>query len=267
MARKPTYTEKEFKSAYRKAKSVKELASMLNLSIPAVNYNRQKYNLSYGKPGRPISKASKKFSFKLARSYTLDTTQLELAQRFDITTQTVRNHLSKFVYRPKEYRLYPKLPVPEKISDIPYLHRLAKDLKNPKISRKKAYQRYQSAHTLTYEIAHRYMYDTSLRDLARHFHKLIPVIKKHLEKFVLYPQEYNLLKDKTIKYRGKTYSKLPPPRRIEHIKVINLLIADPEAIERPTKLLNPKLPGISRKLVTDYFTQGKRTLEEYEGIK
>ena len=251
MGRKPKYTEKAFRLAYKQVHSVKELATLLQMSAPSVRNNLHKYSLrTFDAP----LKRREKFSYQIARAYKAGITLVQLALKFKCSPAGIRAHLLKFVYNPNKYRLYPKLPKPTTIQDIPRLHRLFNDLQ--KLPKRRAYANYRNSDTsLCYEVARSYVYDVTIPELAKKYNISIRKVSKYLSLFITDPDSYSLNKNTAV-------PKLPKPRKLGHLQIINLLILEPNLLHKPTRLL--AYPGMTRKLVTDYYTKGKRTLEEYE---
>ena len=116
------YTEAGYK-AYKKAKSVKELASLLNLSLPCVHNYIQRYKVKLYSQTR-ISK----LSLRIAETFIYDVTLLDLAKKFNITKTTIRYHLEKFILYPDKYQLTSDWPPPKKIFHIKIINML---IKNP----------------------------------------------------------------------------------------------------------------------------------------
>jgi len=127
MGRKAIYTKKEFVTAYKKVKSVKELASVLNISIPTVFSYITRYNLLH-----IISEASlesNSFAFKLVKVFTYNNTVKDLSIKFKLSQSNIRYHLNKFVLYPNKYSLSKKWSPPKKISHIKVINAL---IANPK---------------------------------------------------------------------------------------------------------------------------------------
>jgi len=93
---------------------------------------------------------------------------------------------------------------------------------------------------LSRRIASMYRFDVTTVELAQKFEVSRETIYWHLRKFVLYPKRYRL----TEKY--------PPPKKVDHIKVIHALLADPKAFRNPRRLL--EIPGITREIVDSYLS-------------
>ncbi len=108
------------------------------------------------------------------------------------------------------------------------------------------------ATNFTMEIAKAFTYDNTIKDLSLKFHLSQSGIRAQLRKLILYPDTYCL---------SENWS---PPKKIEHIKVINALIKAPiDVIENPHLLLS--LPGISYILMDDYWHCATGlTLESYK---
>jgi len=251
MSRKPKYTEKAFRLAYKQVSTLQDLAALLKMTIPAVRNNLRKYELE---SFAPVRKKSQKTSYEIAQAYREGITLIQLALKFKRSPASIRLHLLKFVYSPDKYRLYPKLPKPTTIQDIPRLHRLYDDLQ--KLPKRRAYANYRNSDTsLCYEVARSYVYDVTIPELAKKYNISIRKVSKYLSLFITDPDSYSLNKNTAV-------PKLPKPRKLGHLQIINLLILEPDLLHKPTRLL--AYPGMTRKLVTDYYTKGKRTLEEYE---
>jgi len=102
---------------------------------------------------------------------------------------------------------------------------------------------------VSFDVAKAYTYDTTTRDLVRKFGYSVGGIRYHLEKFVLFPLKYRLTEDWT------------PPKKIQHIKVINALIA--RDTDDPRDLVG--LPGLSNKLIDEYWSGATgKTLKDYD---
>lgn len=101
------------------------------------------------------------------------------------------------------------------------------------------------------KLASWYRYNVTIADIGKKFSLSPTTIRHHLSKFILCPDRYKLS------------SKLSPPKKVSHIKVINALIKDPAAIDDPRRLLS--LPGLSRTLINDYWRGATGwSLEDYK---
>jgi len=130
MGRKAIYSKEEFIRAYKRAKSARQLAAALQMSVPTVfNYiNRYKLKL-YKSPLNPLS-------FKIAKAFTHNNTVKDLAKRFKLSQSAIRYHLDKFVLCPDKYQLSPDWSPPEKVSHIRVINAFIANPKatdNPKI--------------------------------------------------------------------------------------------------------------------------------------
>jgi len=106
-----------------------------------------------------------------------------------------------------------------------------------------------TANDFSFDVARAYTYDTTTRDLVAKFGYSVGGVRYHLEKFVLFPLKYRLT------------DKWSPPKKIQHIKVINALIA--RDTDDPRELVG--LPGLSNELIDDYWKHATgKVLEDYD---
>jgi len=121
MGRKKKYSEKEFTRAYRKAKSLPELATTLHMTTAAVRYNLSLYGFA------PYLLKDKVNPLKIAKRYRGKVTTKNLVTRFKLSITTIRYHLQKLVLYPDKYSLSEDWPPPKKIYHIKIINALIKD--------------------------------------------------------------------------------------------------------------------------------------------
>lgn len=100
-----------------------------------------------------------------------------------------------------------------------------------------------------------YAFNVTIDDIARKLQVSWSSIHQCLRKLVLYPEKYTLT--------PKKKDRLPPPKTIPEIKIINLIRDNGKFIDNPW--LMTELPGITENLVDGYYRHafGYR-LKEYE---
>lgn len=118
MGRNQKCSGKEFKKAYKKARSAKELASILSIAIPTV----YTYMIRYGVKPYPPSKANTLDPVKLGASYQFNVTIEDIAQHNHVSRTSIYYCLRKLILYPKRYTLTPRkkdyLPPPKKLAHI-----------------------------------------------------------------------------------------------------------------------------------------------------
>ena len=129
MGRNKLYTEKEFKKAYNKAKSVVELAGVLNITIPTVYNYITRYKTKLYHP----SKANTLDPVELGKMYVFDVTIEDIAQKLKVSKTSVYYCLRKLILYPKRYTLTPNkkepLSPPKKLGHIKIINLIRKHLK------------------------------------------------------------------------------------------------------------------------------------------
>lgn len=120
---KRRYDKRKFLKAYKKAKSTKELANILQLTIPAVHNYLQRYKL------KPYLLIDKEDPLKIAKCYVFNVTIKNLAKHFELSCSAVRYYLQKLVLFPNKYKLPGEWPPPRKLYHIKIINVLLKDEK------------------------------------------------------------------------------------------------------------------------------------------
>lgn len=118
MGRNQKCSGNEFKKAYKKASSAKELASILNIAIPTV----YAYMIRYRVKPYPPSEANTLNPVDLGVMYNFNVTIDDIARKLHVSRTTVYYCLRKLVLYPKQYTLTPRkkdrLPPPKTIPEI-----------------------------------------------------------------------------------------------------------------------------------------------------
>lgn len=123
MGRKVLYSKKEFVKAYKKAKSFKELASVLQVSIPTLFNYLKRYKL------KPYKALVSSLPFTIAKAFVYDNTIRDLSKKFNLSPSVIRYHLEKFVLYPARFSLTSDWSSPNKVSHIKVINAL---MANPK---------------------------------------------------------------------------------------------------------------------------------------